>query len=439
MIRVRVGEHHPADPLAHRRADDRVDVALVVGARVDHRDLVDPDEIGVRAGARERAGVGRHDPANQWRQRTRHTRGEIGHLSALSGGRTSVIPTLAPSYCRWPSGGFGVRRSTLPWPWRSTRAERFRPWNASLHASAACRNPCWPIARGRPSTRHASSSSGRSDRDPRHRRRRRRARGWRVAGRPVAPGRERDRRRSCTPTSAARRSAPTRSRRRGRRRGRDTRISSTGWTRASAGSRHDHAGTLLARACGAEAGIVVNNNAAAVLLVARRAGPRPRGDRVARRAGGDRRRLPRPRDHGRVAAPARRGRHHQPHAPRRLRARPRPTTPRSLLKVHASNYRMVGFVESTPVAELAALGPPVMVDAGSGLLDETTPWLARAAAVAARRTGRPPVPRRRRRARDVLGRQAARRAAGRHHRRPRRAGGDDRTATRSRARCAPTR
>jgi len=33
-------------------------------------------------------------------------------------------------------------------------------------------------------------------------------------------------------------------------------------------------------------------------------------------------------------------------------------------------------VESTPVEELAALGPPVVVDIGSGLLDETTPWLA---------------------------------------------------------------
>jgi len=33
------------------------------------------------------------------------------------------------------------------------------------------------------------------------------------------------------------------------------------------GSRHEHAGALLAEACGAEAGIVVNNNAAAVLLV----------------------------------------------------------------------------------------------------------------------------------------------------------------------------
>ena len=47
-----------------------------------------------------------------------------------------------------------------------------------------------------------------------------------------------------------------------------------------------------------------------------------------------------------------------------------------VLKVHASNYRMIGFVESTPVGELAALGAaPVVVDAGSGLLDATTPWL----------------------------------------------------------------
>jgi L-seryl-tRNA(Ser) seleniumtransferase len=48
-----------------------------------------------------------------------------------------------------------------------------------------------------------------------------------------------------------------------------------------------------------------------------------------------------------------------------------------VLVVHASNYRMVGFVESAPVADLATLGPPVVVDAGSGLLDETTPWLGR--------------------------------------------------------------
>jgi L-seryl-tRNA(Ser) seleniumtransferase len=36
---------------------------------------------------------------------------------------------------------------------------------------------------------------------------------------------------------------------------------------------------------------------------------------------------------------------------------------------------MIGFVASVGVAELASLGAPVVVDAGSGLLDETTPWL----------------------------------------------------------------
>jgi L-seryl-tRNA(Ser) seleniumtransferase len=48
-----------------------------------------------------------------------------------------------------------------------------------------------------------------------------------------------------------------------------------------------------------------------------------------------------------------------------------------LLKVHTSNYRITGFVETTSVAELAAIDArvPVAVDAGSGLLDAATPWL----------------------------------------------------------------
>jgi L-seryl-tRNA(Ser) seleniumtransferase len=36
---------------------------------------------------------------------------------------------------------------------------------------------------------------------------------------------------------------------------------------------------------------------------------------------------------------------------------------------------MVGFTESVPVADLAGLGVPVVVDIGSGLLDAGTPWL----------------------------------------------------------------
>jgi L-seryl-tRNA(Ser) seleniumtransferase len=39
-----------------------------------------------------------------------------------------------------------------------------------------------------------------------------------------------------------------------------------------------------------------------------------------------------------------------------------------VLKVHPSNYRIEGFTSSVPVAELAALGVPVVADIGSGLL-----------------------------------------------------------------------
>jgi L-seryl-tRNA(Ser) seleniumtransferase len=142
------------------------------------------------------------------------------------------------------------------------------------------------------------------------------------------------------------------------------------------GSRHDHAGSLLARAVGAQAGMVVNNNAAAVLLslgaLARdREVVVSRGELV--EIGGgfrvpeimaesgarlvevgttNRTRLD---DYAGVVGP----------------------DTALVLKVHASNYRLVGFTESTPVAALAGLGTPVMVDAGSGLLDDTTPWLAR--------------------------------------------------------------
>lgn len=50
--------------------------------------------------------------------------------------------------------------------------------------------------------------------------------------------------------------------------------------------------------------------------------------------------------------------------------------PALVVKVHPSNYRMVGFTESVGVGALAGLGPPVLADLGSGLLDEATPWLA---------------------------------------------------------------
>ena len=140
------------------------------------------------------------------------------------------------------------------------------------------------------------------------------------------------------------------------------------------GSRHEHAGALLARACGAEAGLVVNNNAAAVLLsLAALARGRDvvvsRGELV--EIGGGFRVPEIMSESGcrlvEVGTTNRTRRADYANA----------ITPdvELLLKVHASNYRMVGFTETTPIADLADLGPLVMVDAGSGLLDDTTPWL----------------------------------------------------------------
>ena len=239
-----------------------------------------------------------------------------------------------------------------------------------------CRS-CRGVAR-RPAARPARPVRPRGDRrrarerveagetgDDRRRRRRRPRPSPPARRRAAPPRRERHRR------AAAHEPRAGADRRRRARAGDDrwppaTPTSSTASTTGERGSRHEHAGALLAQACGAEAGLVVNNNAAAVLLAL---GALARGREVvvvARRARRDRRRLPGPRDHGRVGLPPRRGGHHQPHPRRRLRARDRRPETALLLKVHTSNYRMVGFTEATPVAELATLGPPVMVDAGSG-------------------------------------------------------------------------
>ena len=140
------------------------------------------------------------------------------------------------------------------------------------------------------------------------------------------------------------------------------------------GSRQDHGGSLLALACGAEAGYVVNNNAAAVLLVlATMARDRDvvvsRGELV--EIGGGFRVPEILAETGATLVEV--GTTNRT----RIADYERAVTPRTaiVLKVHASNYRMVGFTEATSVEQLATLGPPVVVDAGSGLLDERTPWL----------------------------------------------------------------
>ncbi len=145
--------------------------------------------------------------------------------------------------------------------------------------------------------------------------------------------------------------------------------------RGTRGSRQEHAGALLARACGAEAALVVNNNAAAVLLVL---AALARGREVVVSRGelveiGGGFRVPdvMAESGARLVEVGTTNRTRRADYERAIS----PETA-LILRVHASNYRMVGFVESTPVSELAALGPPVVADIGSGLVDETTPWLA---------------------------------------------------------------
>jgi len=142
--------------------------------------------------------------------------------------------------------------------------------------------------------------------------------------------------------------------------------------------RHDYLGALLPAVTGAEAGFAVNNNAGALLLaLASVAGD---GGKIAVSRGelieiGGSFRLPdlmkasgaelvevgttnrtRASDYAQVAGSV-----------------------DGILKVHPSNYRIDGFNEEASYAELAELahdaGVPLIADIGSGLMDESAPWL----------------------------------------------------------------
>jgi L-seryl-tRNA(Ser) seleniumtransferase len=142
------------------------------------------------------------------------------------------------------------------------------------------------------------------------------------------------------------------------------------------GSRGRHAGALLARACGAEAALVVNNGAAAVLLVlaalaAGRPVPVSRGELV-EIGGGFRVPEVMAQSGARLVEVGTTNRTRLADYQQAVVAHPDAAL---VLKVHQSNYRIVGFTETVDVRSLALLGLPVVVDAGSGLLDAATPWL----------------------------------------------------------------
>jgi L-seryl-tRNA(Ser) seleniumtransferase len=143
------------------------------------------------------------------------------------------------------------------------------------------------------------------------------------------------------------------------------------------GSRQQGVGGLLARLCGAEAAMVVNNNAAAVMLVlaalaAGRDVAVSRGESV--EIGGSFR-VPdvMAQSGARLVDVGTTNRTRLDDYRRAVSAAGADVA--MILKVHPSNYRVEGFVEETPVVELATLGVPVVADIGSGLIDATCPWL----------------------------------------------------------------
>ena len=144
------------------------------------------------------------------------------------------------------------------------------------------------------------------------------------------------------------------------------------------GSRQDRAPRLIARACGAEAALVVNNCAAAVLLVLA-ALASGRGVAVSRGelveiGGGFRIPDVMAQSGARLIEVGTTNRTRLADFSAAIAS---PAADVALtLNVHRSNYRIEGFTESTSVADLSGLDVPVVADIGSGLLDAACPWLA---------------------------------------------------------------
>lgn len=150
--------------------------------------------------------------------------------------------------------------------------------------------------------------------------------------------------------------------------------------RGERGSRHEHAASLAAAACGAEDALVVNNNASALLLglsalAAGRDVLVSRGEAIEIGGGF---RIP-------EILAASGARLVDVGTTNRTRANDydAAVTPRTaaVLSVHTSNFEVRGFVERPAMAELSGVARRhrvlLLADLGSGLLDESVPWLDR--------------------------------------------------------------
>ena len=143
------------------------------------------------------------------------------------------------------------------------------------------------------------------------------------------------------------------------------------------GDRQTGVPALLARACGAEAAMAVNNCAAAVMLVLAalaegRDAVVSRGELVEIGGGF---RVP-----DVMAWSGARlvevGTTNRTRRADYVTALADPANDVAVVvQVHQSNFRVVGYTEAPRTAELAELGPPLVADIGSGLLDSRCGWL----------------------------------------------------------------
>jgi L-seryl-tRNA(Ser) seleniumtransferase len=136
------------------------------------------------------------------------------------------------------------------------------------------------------------------------------------------------------------------------------------------GSRQAHVEHLLRDLTGAEAALVVNNGAAAVLLAVAALAGSGRGVVVSRGqlveiGGGFRIPDVVAQSGARLIEVGTTNRTRLEDYQRAIAAEERPA---AILRVHQSNFRSVGFVEETPISALCQLGLPVIDDVGSGVL-----------------------------------------------------------------------